>query len=193
MPDAVEKLTESVKNVKRISQTLEDFAAKTLPEKIEDIGNLWKTKRPVSDMFEGRHIFESIMGEYRYRKADGWAHTADIAENFKGVDFYKGTEIDGVINAQIAVSMKTTVTTDVNKWLNSKPIQDNIRFLKDGFYEKGITSNKKTMKITGNAEIHIYMPKDNATITLQTEWMTKLNAAEPQIKFEIHTLEEYLK
>ena len=194
LPDAVEKLSESVKKVKRISQTLEDFAAKTLPEKIEDISNLWKTKRPLNDMFEGRHIFEDIMGEYRYRKTEGWAHTADIADNFKAVDFYKDfTEIGDEIFAGTAVSMKTTVSTDVNAWLNSKPIQDNIRFLKEGLSKDGFRSNNKRMKITENAEIHIYMPKDNATITLQTEWMTKLNATEPQIKFEIHTLEEYLK
>lgn len=47
---------------------------------------------PLSNMFEGRNLFEDIMGEYRYRKTEGWAHTADIADNFKAVDFYKGIE-----------------------------------------------------------------------------------------------------
>ena len=51
-------------------------------------------------MLEGRHIFEDIMGEYRNHKADGWTHTADIANNFKGVDFYKGTEIGNQIFAK---------------------------------------------------------------------------------------------
>lgn len=52
------------------------------------------------NMLEGRHIFEDIMGEYRNHKADGWTHTADIANNFKGVDFYKGTEIGNQIFAK---------------------------------------------------------------------------------------------
>lgn len=51
-------------------------------------------------MLEGQHIFEDIMGEYRNHKADGWTHTADIANNFKGVDFYKGTEIGNQIFAK---------------------------------------------------------------------------------------------
>ena len=191
LPDAVEKLSESVKKVKRISQTLEDFAAKTLPEKIEDISNLWKTKRPLNDMFEGRHIFEDIMGEYRYRKADGWAHTADIADNFKGVDFYKGIEIDGDIDAQIAVSMKTTATTDVNKWLYSKPIQDNIRFLKEGLDKaKGITSHNKKL-FFDTAEIHIYVPKEN--IHIKDVWLNVLAGKHSEIVFKIDILENYIK
>ena len=197
LPDAVEKLSESVKKVKRISQTLEDFAAKTLPEKIEDISNLWKTKRPLNDMFEGRHIFESIMGEYRYKKSDGWAHTADIADNFKGVDFYKGIEIDGVIDAEIAVSMKTTVTTDVNKWLNSKPIKDNIKFLKEGLGERGFESNGKRLRITGGAKIDIYMPRENINSKIIESWMYELSKIATQnggkIEFEIRTLEEFIK
>lgn len=196
LPDAVEKLSESVKKVKRISQTLDDFKAKPLPEKLEDIGNLWKTKRPVSDMFEGRHIFEEIMSEYRYSKADGWAHTADIADNFKAVDFYKGIENDGVIDAEIAVSMKTTITTDVNTWLSSEPIKKNIQFLSDGMANttEGLTSNNKSMFIT-RAEIHIYMPKDNLTNDLFDTWHKELlnvtNAT--GIKFEIRKLEDFLK
>ena len=81
LPEIAQELDKSVQKIKRISQTLEDFAAKTLPEKLEDIGNLWRTKYPLPEMFEGQHIFEKIMGEYRYRKADGWAHTAEAADN----------------------------------------------------------------------------------------------------------------
>lgn len=133
LPEIADKLGNAIKKVKRISQTLEDFIAKSLPEKLEDIENIWKTKYPVPDMLEGRSLFEDIMGEYRYRKADGWAHTADIAENFKGVDFYKDFVEDGNdIFAQTAVSMKTTMMTDAKAWLNSKPIQGNIKNLKDG-------------------------------------------------------------
>lgn len=146
------------------------------------------------DMLEGRTIFEDIMGEYRYRKAYGWAHTADIAGNFKGVDFYKGTEIGNQIFAETAVSMKTTVITNVDNWLNSEPIKKNIRFLKDGLENaEGITSNRHVMKITERAEVHIYMLKENTTADLQKIWHNKLDAIHPKIKFEIHILEDYIK
>lgn len=146
---------------------------------------------PLSNMFEGRNLFEFIMGEYRYRKADGWAHTADIADNFKGVDFYKGIEFDGDINAQIAVSMKTTATTDVNKWLNSKPIQDNIKFLREGLINpNGIKSHNRKL-IFKKAEIHIYVPKEN--IHIKEEWMNVLKAKCPEIEFNINALENLLK
>lgn len=57
--------------------------------------------------------------------------------------------------------MKTSTVKDVNKWLISKPIQDNIKFLEEGLDDtKGIISNNKKMTIK-NAEIHIYMPKEN--------------------------------
>ena len=144
---------------------------------------------PLPNMFEGRHIFESIMGEYRYRKADGWAHTADIAENFKGVDFYKGVEIDGVIDAEIAVSMKTTTLTNVNTWLNSKPIQDNIKNLKDGLIN---TIQWRGKKLRFNqAEIHIYVPKEN--IGIKEDWLKTLKAKHTEIEFKIDILEDYIK
>ena len=41
LPEIAEKLGESIKKIKRISQTLDDFKAKSLPEKLEDIGNLF--------------------------------------------------------------------------------------------------------------------------------------------------------
>ena len=149
---------------------------------------------PLPNIFEGRHIFEDIMGEYRYRKTEGWAHTADIADNFKAVDFYKGTEIDRVIDAEIAVSMKTTVTTDVNKWLNSKPIQDNIRFLKEGLGDY-LKSNGKRMKILETAKIDIYMPRENITSELLNSWSDKLLDVTKStgIEFEIHSLEKFIK
>lgn len=47
--------------------------------------------------------------------------------------------------------MKTTILTDVNAWLNSKPIRDNIRFLKDGL------ENAESMTSNGNySAINIY-------------------------------------
>lgn len=193
LPEIADKLGDAIKKVKRISQTLEDFIAKSLPEKLEDIGNIWKTKYPVSDMLEGRTLFEDIMGEYRYRKANGWAHTADIAENFKGVDFYKDFVEDGNdILAQTAVSMKTTIVTDVNAWLNSKPIQDNIRFLKEGLDKtKGITSHNRKL-IFNKAEIHIYVPKEN--IHIKDEWLNVLGGGKHLgIEFKIDILENYIK
>ncbi|BDE82450.1 hypothetical protein CE91St14_14780 [Porphyromonas somerae] len=191
MPDMAENLNDAVKKVKRISNTLDDFIIKSLPDKLEDISNIWKTKYPLPEMFEGRTIFEDIMGHYRYTKTDGWKHTADIADNFKGVDFYKGIERGSDIYAETAVSMKTTIITNVENWLASEPIKKNIRFLETGL-NIGIESNKKRMFIN-NAEVHIYMPKANITSVLKKEWITKLNVVYPKIKFEIIALEDFIK
>ena len=49
------------------------------------------------------------------------------------MDFYKGTTQGNQIFAETAVSMKTTITTNVDNWLASTPIKDNIKFLDDTF------------------------------------------------------------
>jgi hypothetical protein len=92
----------------------------------------------------------------------------------------------------IAGSMKTTVTTDVEKWLASKPIKKNIEFIEQGFTNRGLSSNSKSMFIT-NAEVHIYMPKENITDALNNKWLSKLNSINPKIKFEINTIENFIK
>ncbi|MDY3883812.1 hypothetical protein, partial [Porphyromonas somerae] len=192
VPDMAENLKDAVKKVKRISNTLDDFIIKSLPDKLEDIRNIWKTKYPLPEMFEGRTIFEDIMGHYRYLKTDGWKHTADIADNFKGVDFYKGIETKNIIYAETAVSMKTTIRTDVNRWLGSESIKNNIKFLNDGLSSTGLRSNGKLMKIE-NAKIHIYMPKENITPDLIRTWIDKLNKVNPKIDFEIRSIDEFIK
>lgn len=143
-------------------------------------------------MLEGRSFFEDIMGQYRYLKSEGWFHTGDISQYFKGVDFYKGTTVGNQILAETAVSMKTTITTNVDTWLASAPIKKNIAFLEEGLdATRGILSNGKKM-IINNAEIHIYMPKANITPELVTTWMNKLSTANPEIKFEIKALEDFI-
>ena len=196
LPEIADKLGDAVKKVKKISKTLDDFIAKTLPEKLDDIKDIWKTKYPLPDMFEGRTLFEDIMGNYRYKKANGWAHTADIADNFKGVDFYKDYfELNNVISTKTAISMKTTITKDVNAWLNSAPIKKNLEFLEEGLGE-GFLSNGKRMKITEKASIDIYMPKENITPELLQNWKTKLmevsSKYDDKIEFEIKSLEDYI-
>jgi hypothetical protein len=174
------------------AEDLAKFVKKTLEEKLDDIKNIWQTRYTIEDMLGGRTFFEDIMGEYRYMKSDGWAHTADISTNFKGVDFYKGVTQGENIYAETAVSMKTTVTTNVDKWLASAPIKDNIKFLNNGFTPEGLWSNNKRIFIE-NTEIHIYMPRENITESLKTEWLNKLNVENSKIKFEIKSLEEYIK
>jgi hypothetical protein len=191
---AIKKADNVAVNAGSITENLTTFKAMTLTEKLQNIVNLWKTKYPLPDMFEGRTFFEDVMREYRYIKASGWAHTADIAPNFKGVDFYKDfSVVNNNIYAETAVSMKTTITKDVNKWLGSEPIQKNIGFLREGLSDFGIESNGKIMKITKGAEVHIYMPKENITPQLKEEWLNTLNKSNSKIKFEIHSLEDYIK
>ena len=89
--------------------------------------------------------------------------------------------------------MKTTITTNLDTWLASAPMQKNIGFLKQGLYDvNGLPSNNMFMKMT-NAEIHIYMPKANITEALKTTWMNKLNTVDPKIKFEIKALEDFIQ
>ena len=147
-------------------------------------------------MLGGRSFLEDVMGQYRYTKSSGWLHTGDISFNFKGIDFYKGTEYaEGVteLYADVAVSMKTTIQTNVNTWLNYQSIKDNIKFLRDGMSPTGMIdpNNVKTMFIT-EAKIHIYMPKANVTPILKTQWMNKLNTDYPDIGFEIKVIEDFI-
>ncbi|CAM3289465.1 hypothetical protein EMST110833_06650 [Empedobacter stercoris] len=168
LPEIADKLGDAVKKVKKISKTLDDFIVKTLPEKLEDITNIWKTKYPIPDMLGGRTLFEDIMGHYHYKKMDGWNHSRDISFNVKGVDFYKGTRQGNNIFANTAVSMKTTIKTDVNEWLKYKSIQDNIKFLREGKSSKGmIDPNNNLTMFIDNAELHIFMQKTNITTELR--------------------------
>ena len=183
----------SLVQVSGAGNALASFINKKLAQKLDEITRIWNTKYPVQEMLEGRSLFEEIMGHYRYGKGSGWSHTSDISEFFKGVDFYKGTTVGNQIFAETAVSMKTTITTNVDTWLASAPIKKNIDFLEQGLNGvNGLSSNGKFMKIT-NAEIHIYMPKANITASLKTTWMNKLNTVNPKIKFEIKALEDFIQ
>lgn len=194
LPEIADKLGDAVKKVKKISKTLDDFIVKSLPEKLDDIRDIWKTKYPLQDMFEGRTLFEDIMGNYRYKKADGWAHTADIADNFKGVDFYKDFTVSGNdIFAGTSISMKTTITKNADDWLRAnKSNIDVIANSAGAGAGKGITWNGKTL-FYNKAELHIYVPKENLTSSFKTEWLNKLSDYNPNVKYEINVLEDYLK
>lgn len=179
----------------QVANDLLGFTNKTLAQKLDDIKNIWTTKYPIPDMLGGRSFFEEIMGQYRYLKSSGWNHTGDISFNVKGIDFYKGTQQGGEIYASSAVSMKTTIKTDVDEWLRYQSVQDNIRYLKGGLKpDLGLIdqNNKLTMFIT-NAEIHIYMPKANITESLKASWISKLNTIDSKIKFEIKALEDFIQ
>lgn len=43
------------------------------------------------------------------------------------------------------------------------------------------------------AEIHIYMPKENITLELKNEWLNKLRSERPNIKFEINSVDDFIK
>ncbi len=189
---STEKSSNSVEELANSVDDLAGFISKSLSDKLKHIDDIWKTKYPIPDMLGGRSFFEDVMGQYRYTKSSGWLHTGDISFNFKGIDFYKGTETANQIFANTAVSMKTTISTNVDTWLASAPMQKNIKFLKEGLDPStGLVSNGKTMFIT-NAKIDVYMPKASITPTLKTEWMNKLNTVDPDITFEIKALEDFI-
>jgi hypothetical protein len=194
LPDIAEQLTENIRKVRNISKNLGEFASKSLSEKLEDIKNIWKTKYPIEEMFEGRTFFEDIMGEYRYTKADGWGHTSDIAENFKGVDFYKDfTVIGDRIFAEIAVSMKTTIMKNIDDWI--KVNKSNIDVMANSMgssIDKGIIWSGKRL-FYNKAELHIYIPKENFSPQFKSEWINKLSSYNPNVKYEIDVLEDFIK
>jgi hypothetical protein len=99
-----------------------------------------------------------------------------------GVNVCEDTNIGGV------VSMKTTLSTDVDSWIlaNARHLGD----LNSGFAD-GITWATKTITYTA-AEVHIYMPKINITSALKIQWVNKLKQQNPNLNFSIHALEDFI-
>ena len=191
--DNLGKAGEKAKDLNEIEKRIAIFTSKTLDERLKEIDDAWKKYYPKH--FAEREFFEDLMSFYRYKATEGWKRTLEIAKNFKAVDFYKGKSIGNQILAETAISMKTTKVKDVRQWLNSADIKKNIAFLKDGLNKlKGIDSNKHKMFIN-SAEIHIYMPKENITDDLLKTWEKELSkkTGETGIKFEIRTLEDFVK
>ena len=191
--DNLGKAGEKAKDLNEIEKRIAIFTSKTLDERLKEIDDAWKKYYPKH--FAEREFFEDLMSFYRYKATEGWKRTLEIARNFKAVDFYKGKSIGNQILAETAISMKTTKVKDVRQWLNSADIKKNIAFLKDGLNNlKGIDSNKHKMFIN-SAEIHIYMPKENITDDLLKTWEKELSkkTGETGIKFEIRTLEDFVK
>ena len=203
LPKAAEKLTIKITAIKKAIKEADDlkdvakrivsFTSKTLDDKLKEIADAWKKFYP--EVFAERKFFEDLMAIYRYKAIDGWVRTSDIAPNFKAVDFYKGIEINGLIDASEAISMKTTKVKDVKQWLNSGEIQKNIRFLKEGLDNtKGIKSNNKILFFE-KAKVDIYMPKENISEDLLNKWNKELSkiTKDTNIEFEIRSLEEFIK
>ena len=199
LPKAAEKLAIKIATIKKaikeaddlkdVSKRIASFTSKTLDDKLKEIADAWKKFYP--EVFAERKFFEDLMANYRYKTTDGWARTSNIAENFKGVDFYKDfTEVGNDIYAKTAVSMKTTIVKNVENWLNSTPIRNNLNNLTKGI-SKGIKWNNKTL-FYKKAELHIYMKKSDITPQLKSEWLEKLNKDYPQIKFEINSLDDFI-
>lgn len=60
---------------------------------------------------------------------------------------------------------------------------------------EGFISNGKKFKITEEAKIDVYMPKENITDDLLKTWEKELSkkTRETGIKFEIRALEDFIK
>lgn len=131
------------------------------------------------------------MGYYRYTPNDGWSHTVYIADNFKAIDFYKKTgEVGNNIFAETVVSMKTTTTKNVDDWLKTSAIDNNIKELKKGLKDGVEWSNKNIQY--NKVELHIYVPKENLS-EIRTKWLSVLKEKHPQIHFEMNSIESFIK
>ncbi|WP_164121792.1 hypothetical protein [Sphingobacterium sp. xlx-130] len=184
-----------IKEIKAIVDVLlSEFITKPLDENLSLIAKSWEKYYP--EIFIERSWFEDAMGYYRYTPKDGWSHTAYIADNFKAIDFYKKTgEVGNNIFAETVVSMKTTTTKNVEDWLKTNSIKNNISNLQNsigGGLNKGITWNGKNIQYN-RAEVHIYMRKENITLELESSWLNKLKKEYPNISFEINALENFVK
>ena len=191
--DNLGKAGEKAKDLNEIEKRIAIFTSKTLDERLKEIDDAWKKYYPKH--FAEREFFEDLMANYRYKTTEGWKRTREIAKNFKAVDFYKDFfELDNVISTKKAVSMKTTKVKDVKQWLVSEDIRKNIRFLEEGKGE-GFISNGKRFKITEEAKIDVYMPRENITDDLLKTWEKELSkkTRETGIKFEIRALEDFIK
>lgn len=179
-----------VKNkLKAGSISLDEFLLLSKSDKRQRIKVAWDASYP--QIFFERKLFEDVMGHYRYAKSS-WGHTNDIASNFKAIDFYeKGSVSGNNIFTETAVSMKTTTTTDVSKWLNSSAIKKNLDNLDVGI-EAGITWNGKTI-FYNKAEVHIYLPKEKFTENIKTDWLNTLKTERPSIQFKINTIDEFIQ
>jgi Pretoxin HINT domain len=167
----------------------------SLTDKLEHIKEGWKLVIKSSDdvvpFFNQRRYFQDMMSEFRY-KTSGFKSTSEIAENFKALDFFKQSSVIGnTIKATKAISMKTTATADWSKWKNMKSVKDNIENLNLGL-RNGIEWANKRIEYT-HPEIHVYMPKTIFTPTLAATWKTELEKLNPDIKFEINILENFIK
>ncbi|WP_077399997.1 hypothetical protein [Cellulophaga omnivescoria] len=174
-----------------VVNNIDDFARLSKAQKLSYIEDAWKAYYP--QIFFERKLFEDMMGNYRYLKTSGWGHTDEIASNFKAIDFYKnGTSSGNNIFTETVVSMKTTTVTDVNKWLESNAIKNNLDNLIAGKgANNGITWNGKTI-IYNKVEVHIYMPKEKFKDAIKNEWLNTLKVERPTIDFKINTLEEFI-
>ncbi|HMQ87946.1 MAG TPA: polymorphic toxin-type HINT domain-containing protein [Flavilitoribacter sp.] len=169
---------------------------KMTPDQIKQhISDGWdvviKSSDDIPAFFGVRRYFQDLMSEFRYLK-EGFKSTADIADNFKALDFYKqvGGSGNNIVASKV-ISMKTTKVADVNTWKNYQSVKDNIANIKQGL-QNGIEWNNKTINFT-SPEIHIYMPKNVYSQSLASSWKSTLEGLHPEIKFEINILENYIK
>lgn len=172
-----------------IDVRLSDFITKSLNEKLALIADSWKKYYP--EIFIERSWFEDAMGYYRYTPNEGWSHTSYIADNFKAVDFYKKTnEVGNNIFTETVVSMKTTTTKNVDDWLKTSAIDNNIKELKIGLND-GIEWSNKNIQYN-RAELHIYVPEENLS-EIRAKWLNTLRERHPEINFEMSSIEDFIK
>ncbi len=150
---------------------------------------LWKLGYP--ELFSRGRLLEDLAGDWVYKVSAGWKRTAGIASNFEGLDFFKiASQTANKIKASVAVSMKTTISKDVNQWITSN--KDHIKKLikNKGLNGDGFATNGTIIQYS-EIELHIYMPAEN--LSQRAAWLMNLNQQfGKDIKFVISSIEEHL-
>jgi hypothetical protein len=159
---------------------LRDFVDNfSLQQKLDYVSDAWSKYYP--EIFDARKFLEDLMGHYKFTAAKGWVQTYN---SFPTIDFYQAS-------TKIAVSMKTTITTNVNTFLSGAAVRNNINALIDAKTRGTIINGQTSYKIE-RVQMHIYLPKEKFTIMLANSWKEELKRQYPQIDFVIDTIEQHI-
>ncbi len=164
------------------SQILNNFLSLSLQDKLKMIDNWWNEIYP--EIFNARKWMEELMGYYYFKKSHGWKGTSDLAQNFKAIDFYKPDA-----SVRVAASMKTTTVNDVGNWIsqNSNHLTDLVNGKNSGQFIWG-----NNTVLADKVELHIFMPKENYSISLAQTWKQAIEAQAPGVDVFISKLENHI-
>ena len=148
-------------------------------EKKGIIDDAWAAGYP--EWFARGNFFEELLGQTRFKN---WDWTGDISSTFPGVDFARQ-----VAGKDVAASLKTTTTIDVNNWMAVPKNTTHLNRLRDGKVAGEFVQGDNIV-LAELVELHIYVPKANFSQSMESMWINTIGSAYPEIKVIISTIEK---